>query len=157
MSKAIFEHDTFLFSDEAPAGRLFVAGQQHPGKGWADEPPAPIETLHDAHTIQVADETSAAEWGEKLNAALADLTAKHDEAKAALSAENDDLRGQIASLTEDLRQANEALAKFDEAWAEITTERDGLKAKVDEQAAMIAKFDPDGDGKPGGSAPKAAK
>lgn len=74
------KHDTWLWSKDAPDGRLFAAGVEHPGKGWSDEPPIP-PTL--------AEENAA------------------------------------------------------------------LKAKLDEQAAAIAKFDPDGDGKPGGRARKA--
>lgn len=53
--------------------------------------------------------------------------ASDDEALNGLAAENDALRAQVADLTK---------------------ERDALKAQV-------AKFDPDGDGKAGGSKPKA--
>ena len=53
-------------------------------------------------------------------------------------------------------------AKFDTAWDELTAERDllaeeneNLAAAIAELKARIAKFDGDGDGKPGGRAAKA--
>lgn len=151
------KHDTWLWSDDAPLGRIFPAGSDHPGKGWRDEPPTVSGDLilHTGHVSQSANEASAAEWGDKLSAAMADLTAKHDEAKAALSAENDDLRGQIASLTEDLRQAKEKIDGQDEELSSRAGVIFELRDQVAQQAALIAKFDPDGDGKPGGRARKA--
>lgn len=119
----VLEHDTFLFSDEAPSGRLFAAGDEHPGDGWVDQPVTPVKA-----PVEATGEPGPS-VDERIDAALA-----------------------------------EQAEKFDTAYGELLTERDlladenkKLQAKVDEQAAMIAKFDPDGDGKPGGSAPKAAK
>lgn len=120
MSKApILEHDTWLYSAEAPAGRLFAAGVLHPGDGWGDEPLA----------------AQAASTGDTSDAA--------NSTQAALDAQK---------------------VKFDEAWEELAADHDKALAEVEKLKAenaelreAIAKFDPDGDGKPGGSKPKPDK
>lgn len=33
-----FAHDTWLYGDEAPEGRLFLAGETIPASGWVDAP-----------------------------------------------------------------------------------------------------------------------
>ena len=110
MSKAmLIEHDTWLYSAMAPTGRLFGAGEPHPGEGWGDTPCAPLS-------------------GE---APSATITIEHSLA--------------------------EQKATFDAAWLEIATENERLEAENADLKATIAKFDPDGDGKPGGSVAKATK
>ena len=61
----------------------------------------------------------------------------------------------------DLKAANDLIAEQNDAGQRIATERDGLKAQVEALTAEltaakaeIAKVDPDGDGKVGGSAKK---
>lgn len=153
-----FKHDTFLYSAQAPDGRLFAKGDEHPGEGWHDHPSA-VErphSLHDANRSDATNETSGAALlaaNEKLaelekakaeqvatfDASWKELTAKHDGAQAeiqSLKDENKDLRGEIASKDEDIRQ---------------------LEAKVKELEELIATVDGDGDGKPGGSKSKAEK
>jgi hypothetical protein len=130
MSKApIIEHDTWLYSDAAPTGRLFGAGELHPGEGWQDMPSGANEGLGAAAD---AIEDAIADQKARFDTAWAELTTEHESVQAALTkaeAENKDLRGEIASKDEDIRQLKEA----------------------------VAKFDPDGDGKPGGSVSKASK
>ena len=55
-------------------------------------------------------------------------------------------------------------AKFDAAWDELAAERDllaeeneNLKAEIARLTEVVAKFDADGDGKPGGSVAKTSK
>lgn len=124
MSKAILEHNTWLYSDEAPNGRLFAAGERHPGEGWLDEPVMVLE-------VPLA---GPADDGDAAQALLDAQKAKFDAAWDELAREHDTA---LADL-EKLRAENVA-----------------LKAQVEEQAAIIARFDADGDGKPGGSKAKA--
>lgn len=111
----------------AEGGRLFLAGEKQPGDDWLDHP----QTQTEARAAGATDGRVA-----DLEGQLTDQKTKFDaswaeisKAKNALEGENGDLRGEIASKDEDIRQ---------------------LKA-------TIAKFDPDGDGKPGGSVAKASK
>lgn len=111
----------------ADGARLFLASQEQPGDGWFDHPQNPTAAL-----VGAAPDGRVAE----LETQLADQRAKFDTAwaeiskdKKSLEDENGDLRGEVASKDEDIRQ---------------------LKA-------TIAKFDPDGDGKPGGGVAKPSK
>lgn len=119
-SAPTFADDTFLYSAEAPEGRLFAAGQRHPGEGWHDHPrDVPVAvTAADAGSgfeLRLADaaselETARGEVGD-LRAQLADQEAKFNQSwdrlkgeKATADAENADLRNTITSRDEDIRQ-----------------------------------------------------
>ena len=136
----IIEHDTWLFSDEAPTGRLFAAGSAHPGEGWADEP-----TACDAPFAADGTDLLAAQ-AEKFDKAWADAMRERE----GLDRENADLRASITSRDEDIRQLTEKLA-------DVNVQLGAANLKIAEQAEQIAKFDKDGDGKPGGGAPKLQK
>jgi len=111
----------------------------HPTHGsrlFAQDDQDPGEEWSDAPVAAVEAAAVPVDIQGKIDEALSDQKAKFDKAwgelsaaKKALDDENGDLRGEIASKDEDIRQ---------------------LKA-------TIAKFDPDGDGKPGGSVAKASK
>lgn len=132
----LIEHDTWLYHP-SKGSRLFGAGERHPGDSWSDEPELPPVT-------DLRKGESEAQWGEKLNKALNDLEDQRktfDASWADLTEENKRLEGQNADLSEQLGKAQ---ADLDAATGEIAA----LKAQ-------IAKFDGDGDGKPGGRAAKA--
>jgi len=138
MSKAIFAAATWLYSVAAPEGRLFEKGAEHPGEGWFDHPSAVPGKAQ-----SVASDGTGKTLQDHIDEALAAQTKKFDEAWSKLSAEkkatdteNADLRRDIASRDEDIRQLGE---------------------KVKELEELIATVDGDGDGKPGGSAPKGDK
>lgn len=142
MSKApIIEHDTWLYHPTKGA-RLFGAGEQHPGEGWSDEP-----STNDAATDQSAGQN---DWGEKLNQALAEQKGTFDAAWGDLAEENDRLGQELAKRQGELATATATIAEQAQTIAARDDELANLKAQ-------IAKFDPDGDGKPGGSVSKASK
>lgn len=60
----------------------------------------------------------------------------------------------IADLEAKLVEADDLAKLRDDEISELTSERDALASEVDDLKAAIAKFDPDGDGKPGGGKPK---
>ena len=104
MSKAILDHDTWLYSADAPAGRLFGAGQLHPGEGWGDEPLPQIVQPQSERTDGDAIQAALGAQKAKFDEAWEGLSAEHDKALAdieTLTAENEELRGQIAAFDQD--------------------------------------------------------
>ncbi|HQT52420.1 MAG TPA: hypothetical protein PKX06_02930 [Phenylobacterium sp.] len=123
-----FAHATCLYSEEAPKGQIFAAGELHPGEGWQDSPEGLEQPDEDRNT-----------WGQALNGgespgAIAALQIALDEA-------NDQIDG---LLKEKDRIVDAAQVEIDR----LTDENAALKSE-------ISKVDGDKDGKVGGTTPKA--
>lgn len=148
--QAIFSADTVLF--HATEGKkLFPAGEQDPGPAWTDrrggEPVGGATVASAAKDLLVAANTI-----ETLESRLESQAADLDN----MAQERDAATGALAAAEQRATDAEKARDEAVSAAEGLTQERDAATALNASLQAQIAKFDPDGDGKTGGSKSKTA-
>lgn len=104
-----FAHATCLYSEEAPLGRIFAAGEPHPGEGWQDSPegleqPAPPEPQAESPGAIAALQTALDLANDEIESLLKEKDRIVDAAQVEidrLTAENAALQAEIAKVDGD--------------------------------------------------------
>jgi hypothetical protein len=113
LSTKTFEGPTWLYGPGNEA-RLFEKGEEHPGKGWNDEPDPSIPPPPPAGSV------TAAEVGQSVAEQLAERDAEIEAANA-----------KFAASEERRAELEKTVADLETQLATVTAERDALKATAD--------------------------
>ena len=151
----VLPQDMTLYSPAEPEGRMFPKGSMWPGDAWSDKPGGEVAGAGTTKQA-IADLQAAQDQIVKLQ----DMLQRHEHDRAQLAKERDEAVAALKDAEARAQAAEKAQKDAEDTAKEVTGERDralsvesGLRAKITELEAEIAKVDGDGDGKVGGSAP----